>query len=88
MSGEPTEEESKNNNVVRIQMKPYDADDKKATSFFTDLNAEQVLTELVSYLEIDNTKFNISGNASKISFTKVREDQTEETKEGETAIRE
>lgn len=69
-------------------MKSYVPEDKRETSFFTDLNAEQVLTELVSHLEDDNTKFNISGNASKISFTKASELQAEETKEGETVIRE
>ena len=55
MSGEPTEEESKNSNVVKIQMKQYDPDSNKATSFFTDLNAEQILTEITEYLEDTQT---------------------------------
>ena len=56
MSGEPTEEESKNaDNIVKIQMKQYDPDSNKATSFFTDLNAEQILTEITEYLEDSQT---------------------------------
>ena len=56
MSGEPTEEESKNaDNIVKIQMKQYDPDSNEATSFFTDLNAEQILTEITEYLEDSQT---------------------------------
>jgi len=88
MSGEPTEEESKNSNVVKIQMKQYDPDSNKATSFFTDLNAEQILTEITEYLEDSQTKFKISGNASKISYSKAREGQAETAKEDELVINE
>ena len=88
MSGEPTEEESKNSNVVKIQMKQYDPDSNKATSFFTDLNAEQILTEITEYLEDSQTEFKISGNASKISYAKAREGKVESAKDDELVINE
>jgi len=71
MSGEPTEEEQKNDNIVRIVMKPFDPDSNKTTSFFTKLNAEQILSEILGSLEDSQTQFKVSGNASKISYTKA-----------------
>ena len=43
MSGEPSEEESKNPNIVRINMKQFDEESIKSTSFFTDIGAEEIL---------------------------------------------
>ena len=71
MSGEPTEEESKSP-YTKIVLKERDPEFSKPTAFFTDLPTEEVLTELVTYLEESGTQFEISNNASKISYKKAR----------------
>lgn len=40
MSGDLTEEESKDTNIVKIEMKPLNQVSNRTTNFFTDLNAE------------------------------------------------
>jgi len=77
-------------------MKECDAEKNNSTSFFTDLNSENILTELINYLQDSKTEFKVSGNASKITYTKIREksEDDEESKEeskqeeGDVAIKE
>ena len=71
MSGEPTEEESKTE-YTKIVLKECDPEFSKPTAFFTDLPTEELLTELIAYLEESDTQFELSNNASKISYKKAR----------------
>ena len=86
MSGTPTEEESKDQDVVQITLKPYDEEHSKATTFFTDLTAEQILQDLMEYLQESETQFEISNNASKISYKKTRDGASEEVSDDNLII--
>ena len=90
MSGEPTAEESKNPNIVKINMKVCDPELSRPTAFFTDLHPEEILTAIITYLEESETPtpFEISNNGSKISYKKAREGKVQEDVEGELIFNE
>jgi hypothetical protein len=88
MSGDLTIEEQNNPQVIRLNMKPYNAELGKTTAFFTDYSPEQVLKELTDTLSANNTTYQISNKTWKVTFTKTREEAQEESKEGQLVIRE
>ena len=90
MSGDPTAEESKSPNIVKINLKMCDPESIKPTAFFTDQNPESILTEIITYLEESETPipFEISNNGSKISYKKAREGKVEEGVDGELIFNE
>jgi len=74
MSGDLTEEEQKDPNIIKLNMKPYNSQLAKNTAFFTDYTPEQILKELTTSLNSNNTQFDISNHTWKITFTKTREE--------------
>jgi len=91
MSEELTEEEAKNPQVIKLNMKPYKAELAKTTAFFTDYQPEQILKELTEALIRSGTPYEISNKTWKLSFTKQKEaeeEKKEESKENELVIRE
>jgi len=89
MSEELTEEEAKDPTIIKLNMKPYNAELAKTTAFFTDYTPEQVLKELVGALDRSGTPYEISNRTWKLSYTKAREEEKkEEETEGELVIKE
>lgn len=85
MSGNDlTEEELSNPNVIKLNMKPYNADLAKTTSFFTDYTPESILKMLTDSLTTSNTSYEISKNTWKVTYTKQRSE--EESKSEETLV--
>lgn len=89
MSEDLTEEEQKDPQVIKLNLKPYNADLAKTTAFFTDYTPEQILKELVDSLEKNGTTYEISNKTWKLTYTKQREEEKkEESTEPELVIRE
>lgn len=70
MSEELTEEEQKDPQVIKLNLKPYNAELAKTTAFFTDYTPEQILKELVDSLEKNGTTCAISNKTWKLTYTK------------------
>jgi len=89
MSEELTEEEAKDPQIIKLNMKPYNAELAKTTAFFTDYAPEQVLKELAAALNRSGTTYEISNRTWKLSYTKAREEEKkEEEAESELIIKE
>ena len=80
LSSEPTAEEAKSPNIVKINMKQSAPDMAVPMAFFTNLEADSVLSEIESYLVDKGLQFQISNCGSKVSYTKT------ETSEGEQIV--
>ena len=87
MTSELTEEEAKDPNIVKLNLKPYTPSLKKTTAFFTDYKADQVLKQIVEVLDRNSVTYQISKKNWKLTFTKARH-ENEETKSEEPSIRE
>ena len=57
IGGEPTAEEAKNENIVKIKMKQTDSDMADKTAFFVNLDAESILSEIEKHALEKGTKF-------------------------------
>ena len=88
MSGNLSQADREDPNVVCLTMKPYVQKLAKTTAFFTDYTPEQILKELTDSLAQNSVAFEISDKTWKVTFTKTREEASEESKEGEQVIRE
>merc|ERR1711971_214608 len=73
-----TEEESKDPHVIKLDMKPYNADLAKTTAFFTDYSPETILKLLTDSLNTNNTPYDISNKTWKLNYTKTREEDKKE----------
>ena len=74
-----TPEENKDPNVIKLDMKPYNAELTKTTSFFTDYSPESILKLLTDSLAKTNTVYEISNKTWKVTYKKTREDDKGET---------
>jgi hypothetical protein len=88
MSEDLTEEEQKDPQYIRLNMKPYNPQLNKTTAFFTDYAPEQILKELTDSLSGSNTEYQISDKTWKVTFVKNRDDNPEEAEEGQIILRE
>ena len=89
MSEDLTEEEQKDPHVIKLEMKPYNAEMCKTTAFFSDYTPEQFLKELVDSLEKNGTPYEISNKTWKLTYTKTREEEKkDEATEPEIVIKE
>merc|ERR1712110_1026622 len=73
-----TVEESKDPHIIKLDMKPYNADLAKTTAFFTDYPPETILKLLTDSLATNNTPYEISNKTWKLNYTKTREDEKKE----------
>jgi len=73
-----TEEESKDPHIIKLDMKPYNADLAKTTAFFTDYSPESILKLLTDSLNSYNTPYEISNKTWKLNYTKTREEDKKE----------
>jgi len=88
MSCDLTADEMKDDNIVKLNMKPYNEALAKTTAFFTDYAAEQILKELVDTLEKNGTPYEISNRTWKLTYTKTREEEKKEEAEGQPVLKE
>jgi serine/threonine protein kinase len=88
MSGNLSQADKDDPNVICLNMKPYNPNLAKTTAFFTDYTPEQILKELTDSLSSNAIAYNISDKTWKVTFTKTRDEGSEESKEGEQVIRE
>merc|ERR1712151_681534 len=70
-----TEEESKDPHIIKLDMKPYNADLAKTTAFFTDYPPETILKLLTDSLATNNTPYEISNKTWKLNYTKKKEEE-------------
>jgi len=68
MSGDLTEAEAMDPAIIRLNMKQYNANLSKNTTFFTDYDPEQILKGLTNSLNKNNTPYEISNKTWKITF--------------------
>lgn len=76
-----TEEESKDPHVIKLDMKPYNAELTKTTAFFTDYSPEAILKLLTDSLQNSHTPFDISTKTWKVTYTKTRDEDKNEEKD-------
>merc|ERR1712014_168013 len=88
MSGNLSQADKDDPNVICLNMKPYNPQLAKTTAFFSFYTPVQILKELTDSLNSNNVSYNISNTNWKVTFIKTREEGNEETKEGEQVIRE
>ena len=77
LSSEPTAEEAKSPNIVKINMKQCAPDMAIPTAFFTNLEADSVLSEIESYLVDKGLQFQISNCGSKVQYNKTEASEGE-----------
>ncbi len=72
MTGHSTEEESKDQALVNMQLAPYKHGVTKVTLFFSTYDPEHVFIQLIAILEKGNINFEKEGlKKGKLIYTKV-----------------
>jgi hypothetical protein len=87
MSGPLTDEESKEENIINIQLAPYKFGINKNTLFFTTYEPEYVFKQLISKLEDKDLTPELSHKKWKLTYDKLREQDEEEKEAGLPVIK-
>ena len=88
LSGNLSQVDKEDPNVVCLKMKPYDPQITKNTSFFTNYVPEQVLKALTDTLTKKGIKFKISDKTWKLTYSLTRKEVKEEDEEEEEESKE
>ena len=72
VSGDLTEEESKDETLINPKLQPYTQYKNCTTEIFTSLLPEQVLACILKSLEDKDKSFNVSKTKWRINYTKKR----------------